>query len=356
MHPQDASLLMQLPQELRDEIYAHVFFSTRLASGARSTARFGGDQEVRSAPHALALLRTCRRVHAEIGTRWLHMVLFSFETPKALLDKLTNVSIATRSLIRHVRVSGLPLVLSLEEDDLYYRTLAVDKLLPGLQLDRLTVLGTRSDKISYETLTNLIRDSDGWKELYYVTHNSAFLGYKDNWGGFDESEPDPYLRVPQPAGWQAILDARDGAASQPSVTIYRATDPDRPCSVLHAHLQAREPFVQRLAAGQTLATFGTTEDAVLMQTGQREREMLVVAKRGQGVDYQEKENSPFLDDDIRKEMSGMTWKQFQAMYAGDDEDWPSRDGEDGQSKKPLLVDAYKHVDDYVWPPDYFINE
>ncbi|KAL2679301.1 hypothetical protein Neosp_010073 [[Neocosmospora] mangrovei] len=42
-------------------------------------------------------------------------------------------------------------------------------------------------------------------------------------------------------------------------------------------------------------------------------EMMVVVKRGFGVDYEEKEGSPLLEDDIRRDAPGMTWKEIQCI-------------------------------------------
>ena len=138
------SKFMQLPQEIRDEIYANVFCSTRLAFGERALGRINSRRVVSSARGtALALLRTCRRTQDEIGVSWLPKVLFHFEDPESLLNKLAIIPITTRKQIRHVRVSGNPLMISWDDDDVYYRTAQALKLLPGLELDTLTILGTR---------------------------------------------------------------------------------------------------------------------------------------------------------------------------------------------------------------------
>jgi hypothetical protein len=99
-----------------------------------------------------------------------------------------------------VRVSGEPLVISWEDDDVYYRTAQVLKLLRGLELDTLTILGSRGASITYHTLNMLVRYSDGWKELHYLSHTSEFLGYKDDMPilGLPDPMIDQYLRQPQP--------------------------------------------------------------------------------------------------------------------------------------------------------------
>ncbi|KAF7334588.1 hypothetical protein MVEN_02288700 [Mycena venus] len=343
------SRFMQLPPELRGEIYSHLFLSTRLMWGERAFGRTAR-QSIRSVSNALTLLRTCRRVNGEIGTTWLQQVLFSFESPEAMLDKLANIPTATRALIRHARVSGDPLMLSWEDDSVYYRTSQMLKLLPGLALDRLTILASRVPEVRYHTLDMLVRHGTGWKELYYLSHDSAFLAYADD----DFMYERRYLRVPQPAGWQRVLEKRDGVRSGASVEIYRATS-RRPCSVL-LEPATRAVLVQTLAAGQDLTTYGDQEDISLMAAGERDKEVLVVVRRGQGVDYAEKEGSPYLEDgDIREDKQAQTWNQIKAeedrlLHYDDDDDFLA-DYEE-EEEQPL-VERYDHVDEYVWPPLHF---
>jgi hypothetical protein len=123
---QTQSKIMQLPQEIRDEIYAHLFGSIRGIRSHRVGSAGSGT--------ALAVLRTCRRMRDEIGASWLSQVVFHFEGLDAMLDKLARLPIAQ-----------------------------ILKLLPGLKLDRLTVLGAKEPEICYETLNMLVRHSDGWK-------------------------------------------------------------------------------------------------------------------------------------------------------------------------------------------------
>ncbi|KAJ7747967.1 hypothetical protein DFH07DRAFT_830702 [Mycena maculata] len=267
-------------------------------------------QFIRRPAQGLCPQRPCTtsHLHIEVGETWLQQVFFSFETPEAMLDKLTNIPTATRSLIRHARVSGELLMLSWPEGSVYYRTFQTLKLLPGLALDRLTVLGPRAREVRYETLDTLVRYGIGWKELYYLSHDSAFLAYEHDWFSA------VYLRVPQPAGWQRALNTRDGPASGASVVIYRAITPRSPGAVLHP--ATRVTFAQTLPAGSDLLTFGKVADSALMAPGEREKEVLVVVKRGGGLDHTEKEGSPYLDDgDIREVMPGMTWKQITAELA-----------------------------------------
>jgi hypothetical protein len=364
------SKLMQLPQKIRDEIYANVFCSTRLAFGERALGRIERRRVVSSARGtALALLRTCRRMQDEIGVSWLPQVLFHFEEPDALLNKLAIIPIATRKQIRHVRVSGDPLMISWDDDDIYYRTAQALKLLPGLELDTLTVLGSRGAQVSYDTLNMLVRYSDGWKELHYVSHTSELLGYKNDMPAFGMSDSmlDHYLRQPQPSDWQKALEQRDGQASNPSVVIYRPSVSGTPCAVMHPG--TRKLFTQAFTADQDARTFGKVEDATLMRAGEIGKELLVVVKRGDGVDYAEKEGSPYLPiGDIRQDSPGMTWKDIKADQdammkeyddydESDDDDWSdSQTSPWGQLEKNVIVDEYSHVDEYTWPPLHFSGE
>lgn len=351
---QGESLLMRLPQELRNKIHSYLFSSTRFTSGKRTTARMDS-QNLVPAPHGLALLLSCRQAYVEIGNTWLSQVLFCFESPEAMLDKLAKIPLETRSTIRHVRVSGGPLMISFDDDDVYYRTSQALKLLPGLKLDRLTVLGSTIAEVSYETLNLLVKHSDGWKELHYISHASAFVAYKRNWLTFGDADDDRYLREPQPAGWQRNLEDRDGSNSGASVTIYRSISPHRVGSVMHA--ATRVMFTQTLAPGQDIKKFNEEEDSQLMAPGECEKEMLVVVKRGRGVDYEEKQGSRYLaDGDVRSEFPGKTWMEIKAeqdrMLADSDDELFSDDEDEGEA----LVDDYSHVDDYAWPPFHFVSQ
>jgi hypothetical protein len=365
------SKIMQLPQELRDEIYSYVFFSTRVAFGRRSFGLIDSRRVVSSARGtALALLRTCRRMHYEVGVSWLSKVLFHFEDPESLLNKLAIIPITTRKQIRHVRVSGEPLVISWEDDDVYYRTAQVLKLLPGLELDTLTILGTRGASIAYHTLNMLVRYSDGWKELHYLSHTSEFLGYKDDMPVLGLPDPmiDQYLRQPQPTEWQSVLEQRDGQASNPSVVLYRASVPAMPGAVLQPG--TRKPFTQAFTAGLNARTFGRVEDATLMRPEEIGKEVLVVVKRGDGVNYAAKEGSPYLPvGDIREDLPGMTWKEIKAdqdafrrkyddyYESDDDDDCPDSQASPWkQLEKDVIVDTYSHVDEYTWPPLHFSED
>lgn len=261
-------------------------------------------------------------------------------------------------------------MLSWEDDDVYYRTAQALKLLPGLELDTLIILGNRGANVSYETLNMLVRYSDGWKELHYISHTSEFLGYKDDLPTFGLNDPmiDHYLRQPQPSDWQKTLEQRDGQASNPSVAIYRASVSATPGAVLQPG--TRNLFTQAFTAGQNARNYGKVKDAMLMRPEEIGKEVLVVVKRGDGVDYAEKEGSPYLAiGDIREDSPGMTWKDIKAeqdaMMKEYDDDYDESDDDDlsdsqtspwKQPEKDVIVDKYSHVDEYTWPPLHFSRE
>jgi hypothetical protein len=363
-NPQKESLLMRLPQELRNKIYAHLFSSTRFMSGEIAMP-VGANKRLVSAPHGLAFLRSCRQVYTEIGNTWLSQVLFCFESPVAMLDKFTKISLDIRSMIRNVQVSGKLLSIICDREYFSYHTSQSFKLLPGLKLDRLTVLGTLDPKESYSALDFLIKYGDGWKELHYISHASTFIAHKRTWFSLDEELLDKQWCFPvlQPTTWQRHLEIRDGSDSGASVIIYRSTNPHSRGSVMHA--ATRVKFIQTLCPGQDGEYFNEEEGSQIqiMAPGEREKEMLVVVKRGRGADYEEKQASPYhAHGDIRSDLPTMTWKEikweqdFEAamqrshllQLLGYDDD-----GEE-ETEYETLVDEYSHVDDYVWPHYYLL--
>ncbi|KAK8167281.1 hypothetical protein BC567DRAFT_230956 [Phyllosticta citribraziliensis] len=236
-----------------------------------------------------------------------------------MLNRLANIPMEKRTLIRHMRVSDGPLVLSFGDEDVFYRIYAALQLLPGLKLDRLTVLTGRVLKVAYESLDRLIKVSSGWKELYFISHTSMLLGY--------QTEPDPlaqdpyyYMRKPQPSSWQRQLEARDGSLSNPSVAVYRTKSTAFNGAILDP--EKRVSFEQKLPSSQTLAQYAQTEDSTISAAGEREKEMLVIVKRGQGVDYELKRDYPSYDhadinirdvQDIRRDTRMETWREIKVQ-------------------------------------------
>lgn len=394
--PQNSSLFFQrLPTEIRLEIYSHLFYSTRLSFGKRPTLakRRVRTIRLRPAPNGLSLLRVCGRVSDEIGDSWLGQVLFSFEDPETMLDKLADLDPQTLGKLRHIRYSNQDsLVLGrLGEDgengDWIYRFTHWLKLLHGLRLDRLTVLGHTMAQFRYLELDALINHSDGWKELYYLSNDSVMLGF----GRFDKYygryEWKRELRAPQPSTWSQALAARDGPTA--SVTIYRSTDATVSGSMISRPATC-QGFADQVAEPGKETQYGVESDMALMKQGEKQKEILVVARRGNGVDYTENGTSPMLPGDIREHWPGMTWGQIRYMgmdwfeerygllHADDDDvrrglqrldpsydpryyrhNGPHNSDEAGEIERdghglPINVDIYEHADDYEWGPHHTI--
>lgn len=255
-----------------------------------------------------------------------------------MLDKLTTLPPGTISKLRHMRVLGNNLALVSDEAKgfVYYELHSALKLLPGLRLDTLTVLGTSIPKISYVVLDGLIRDSYGWKELRYISHTSRMLGYA--MPIFFTPDDEKYWRKPQPTYWQHVMEDRDGSLSEPSVVIYRSTVPDSPGSVLNAN--TRVEFEQVPEDGDAEEHFGLAYESELMVDGEENKELMVVVKRGKGVDYEEKEDSPFIDEDIRRDFPGETWDERIDRFIDDDVDG-------------TVIDQYQDVDEIVGSAAHF---
>lgn len=402
--PEDSSLFFQkLPSELRLEIYSHLFCSTRLSFGKRPTLAAGKLRNIRlrPAPNSLSVLRACRRVNDEIGDSWLGQVLFSFEDPVTMLDKLADLDRETLGKLRHMRYScehQLELNTDIEADVGYesrrYELPEFLKLLRGLRLDRLTVVGQSVAQFRYLQLNDLINHSDGWKELYFLSNDSVILGFgkHDKMCGKWECDFAYGVRGPQPSTWIQALAARDGPSA--SVTIYRSTDAALSGSMISKPATC-QVFAGQFAEPGKESEYWIESDTALVAPGEKEKEILVVARRGKGVDYTENGTSPPMRFDIRKQWPHMTWGQIRYMGIGWHEEWLGQDDDDDDVENPfegidpgvlrmlarimqpvqhqldghhnsdgaagtevdedgclIKEDTYEHVDDYEWLPQH----
>lgn len=207
---QSRRMLLQLPGEIRNQIYTCLFVSTTITFG-ESLVTDITSEPMKPASSSLAIIRTCRQIKQEAGTLWLGLVLLNFENPMHMPDKLSTLPLTTRSEIRHLRVSGRPFLLKPIGyfRDVCYMIAWALKLLPGLRLDKLTVLGPSDGRVAYVTLGGLIEYGNGWRELHFITPNSKMLGLANE----DTFMAGPYIREPQPSTWNNILLRRDGANS-----------------------------------------------------------------------------------------------------------------------------------------------
>lgn len=244
---------------------------------------------MKPAPNSLAILRACRQVNREAGGLRLSQVLFSFESVEDMLDKLSVIPLTTLSQIRHVRVGGRPLVLQPigDDDDVYYRLTWALKLLPGLRLDTLTVLGSFKGEIGDDTLTGLIsRHGNGWREHRFITPNSQMLGF----ARINIFMMGPYWRKPQPSNWSDIFLERDGANSEyPSLFMGSH-------SLMHRALSSTphtSQIFEQKPSRKKSRRFGIFEDKELPGS-EANKELLVVVKRGRHADIVEQDGPPYL--------------------------------------------------------------
>lgn len=366
---QDSSLFFQwLPTEIRLEIYSQLFRSTRLSFGEEHACVAGKPVLacLRPAPNSLSLLRVCRQVTDEIGDSWLGQVLFNFKDPEIMLDKLTALDSQILSKLRHMRYSERRLAAVLRARNgnplgYGYRLTQILKLLPGLCLDTLTVFGHIFERSRYCELDDLINHSNGWKELCYLSHDSAMLGFPNFKSSLlFYSLLDLPERAPQPSTWTQALTNRDGPTA--SVSIYRSSHAAGYGSRVSSPATCQS-FVDQVA--EPGKGYGLEYDAALMGHGEREKELLVVARRGEGVDYTEKPGSPLLRVDIRKDWPGMTWEEIRALDVGRNDETMSvvrpnglGSPNDEEAAGPevdefdrlIEADNYENVDDYAWYP------
>lgn len=340
---QGESLLFQrVPQEIRNQIYTQLFSSTRFTFGSRwisCTTRVN----VKPAPHGLALLRTCRRASLEIADSWLQLVLFSFEDPYTMLDKLSTLPIETLSKIRHMRASGEGFLYTVREEEEVYSLADVLKVLPGLCLDQLTVIGISDDVASYNTLSNLVSGGIGWKTLRFLSPTSAMLGFPAGW--CIPSSLDDFLRdwenwrVSQPENWQGALEARDGRDSHPSVIIYRAKEPGHRGLILQPRecVKFSQKPVQELPGSHPNFV---PKDPDVMSKGEKDKELLAVVKRGAGVDFQKKDDTAWENGDRRR---GARGKWFEIGHPP-----PWVNGKTMPDSQPRIVDDYKDPEEHIW--------
>ncbi|KKA23931.1 hypothetical protein T310_2023 [Rasamsonia emersonii CBS 393.64] len=356
-----ATRFILLPAEIRLFIYDFVFASTRLTFGKRvmdntNTAHAARIKRPRS--NSLALLRVCRLIYRETRDLWLNLVLFNFEDPRTLLDKLTPLSAATVSKIRRLRVwaeslwfqtdlqpeeGGIEaLIQNLEQGGgtearavLSYSLAAILKLVPALRLDVLTVFCSSDDRTAWQTLTALVKKGNGWRQLNFVTPNSAPLMWALIHQREEPDEEGDRYRIGLPITWEEHLYRRDGGEkSGASVTIYRRTTPDTTTTTADA--TTTTPSILCPEARQLF-----NEDDIL--------ELLVVVKRGRNANIAEPETLSAVDlDDIRAWSQGMDWTEIReralSMSESDDAgEWDVDDDVDVEE------DSYEDVEEFEWP-------
>jgi hypothetical protein len=218
-----------------------------------------------------------------------------------------------------------------------------------LQLNTITILNLYGGPVSYDVLNTLIKYGDGWKALRFIAQESTLLGYAQPPGFHDAHYIERYQRKPEPAHWLSVMERRDGIETEPAVLIYRSTLPGVVGSVMDEATRIR--FMQMPPKKGQAAAFAEQEYAPIMSPVQKTKGLMVVVRRGKGVDYQERKQSPYLPEigDIRQDCPRMTWAEIRKKHiAWDDGD--DSDVNDEPDDGPKREDVYRHVDEYEWTP------
>ncbi|TGJ85810.1 hypothetical protein E0Z10_g2956 [Xylaria hypoxylon] len=228
----------------------------------------------------------------EIGYKWMHYVLFNFASCSSMFDKLSALPLDAVAEIRHVRVCDIPHEKSLILLD--QPVFTVLKQLPCLQLDRLTVLGGDDARGAYRTIEYLVVDGSGWKELHYISKNSAVLSES-----IRPSTDHTLLRL-QPSRWQQKLEDRDGALAKPLVTIYKSTKPGSVGLVVHP--ETRHILEQSTTEDHHPNDDEHDRDEEHERHDELDKEIHIVVKRGTGVFYKQRmvyqRDKPFPLEDM----------------------------------------------------------
>lgn len=226
---QRASYFLALPRELRNEIYTHLFTSTRLRFGKReNTDR--SNVFVKPAAHSLALLHVCRQINLETRDLWPSLIFFDFLTIPAMMDKLLPLPLTTRHKLRHMRIQQS--IYELYVTFLQYGwnvlrpngwLLAVDafNLLKGLQLDVLTIVHNDASFNVFH-VDELIQRGHGWKKLVILLKDSEALSH--NVRQLEAAEKNSKFN--RPGKWHRLLQKRDGENSGAEVRVHQSWSED----------------------------------------------------------------------------------------------------------------------------------
>lgn len=193
---------LDLPKEIRLEIYDWVFSSTTLAAEDTesiptnmdpddddSVYEPGEKAEIYSIPVMSEKLNlVCRLLNEEIGQSWHGKVTYWFPCTVAFIDVLSQWSQDRLEAVRHVHICAFPLPLYPIDNRSSYCTHFIHNALPifpGLRLDLLTVeniwlepdgedLEGWGKGATYHEVRRLL-ESKGWKELHFLCGTLPFF-------------------------------------------------------------------------------------------------------------------------------------------------------------------------------------
>ncbi|KAK4143721.1 uncharacterized protein C8A04DRAFT_12109 [Dichotomopilus funicola] len=361
-NPQHQSpLFTLLPPELRTHIYTLHLRNTRLTTGARLSPHGcrAPRQLLTPAPHTLALLYVCRAIYDELATswsspsHWLRHVLFDFAEPYTMLDTFFWMPRGMLQAVKRVRVGAEALVFTIFDESTFYSFAGAFKLLPGLRLDELTVLGCPVDEGNSEIIRDLLRFGGGWRRLRFVAHGAGMLL---GLGGSEEEEEEEgvqELRWEESRArdccrqWESMLRERDGKESGSSVFGYVARERKTYGVVLDP--ERRVEFYRSKAKGPDDEYLG---EAILGQVDNIEREVLIIVTRGAKVDIEDKEDSPFVEGDPREHEFGSTWDEISVRSCWGHHRHPLDPAKHGPSR----VDVYRDPEEYSWSKQHLCKD
>ncbi|SPO00342.1 uncharacterized protein DNG_03187 [Cephalotrichum gorgonifer] len=181
-----AASLLNLPPEIRREIFIHLFRSTTLCMGPGCPARDPDDWE-----HRLAVPWTCRQIYSEATPLVLPNVRLYCRGNDAMMNTLTLIGPERISQLRHLILSHIPIGFrldpsaeGLQDEDGGMRFFHAGSLLglfPGLRLDLLEVFcgvggGPYTGNQTTDCFGSLL-EADGYRRLWM----HATTGDSDAW-------------------------------------------------------------------------------------------------------------------------------------------------------------------------------
>lgn len=365
-HDQRYCTLLGLPREVRDEIYRRLFRSTRLTFGRRASGR-GKRMITKPKPHSLAIRWTCHQIHEETEIVWLNHVLFNFKDPLALMDKPSALPPSSIPHIRHLRVEEGPFraldVFSYRAPRIYhYSNLASAlQIFPTLRLDAMVVFEKDCCHLN-STSRMMIEQTSGWTHLYIVCPVTPIFG---SWFLKHNASLPLCNLFRSHARWQRMFVERDGHHTAPSMSISYSTKPKVQGAILDSRYRhcfdTSLPFVSQMMSEHVSPTPQNRRIYL-------DREIMISAKRGDGVDVSRHVDPEFECDD-KFSLKTLKPEEFNAilmsMGGAIRQQVLNNDGDEYDAFGPplsvhdesiaVLRDEYDDVDEHHWPVKVWKN-
>jgi hypothetical protein len=265
--------LLQLPRELRNQIFEMVFADTRLTFGEKGIlgARIRGQTFIIPAKHSLALLSVCQQINAETRQLWIRHVLFNFYGVTHMINKLLPLPDTLISQIRYLRLFGHPRLRSLAGfHHESYMGDSVFSTLPALHLNCLTVVDSDHFHSTYDSINDSLNHGNGWKRLQYITPTTKMLGRRPD----QESQKQRSMTACE------MISLRDGEHSGAFAHIYMAKKDDDAATIFRPHLRDLIKESTRDGGSQACGMLEVKEPA---KRRSHWRAVMLDVKRGRGA-------------------------------------------------------------------------